>query len=177
MSSKKVIIIGGGSAALMAAEILSANCEVHIYEKGKTIGRKFLVAGKGGFNLTNSLVGIELAAQYSPQEFLHNSILTFDSKSLRKWLSDLGIETFVGTSGRVFPLKGVKPVEVLNKIKENLISQNVKIKNGYKFVGFDDEKNIIVEYGGKSTSILADYYVFALGGASWSITGSDLVAG
>ena len=158
---------------MLAADFLSPFYNVTIFEKEKSIGQKFLVAGKGGFNLTNSLTGIELAAQYSPQEFMQDAILNFDSNSLRVWLSDLGIETFVGTSGRVFPVKGIKPAEVLNKIKEKLLSQNVKIKQGYEFVAFDDDKKAIITHEEKSKSILADYYIFALGGASWSITGSD----
>ena len=173
MSRKEIAIIGGGPSAMIAADILSPYHNVTIYEKEKGIGQKFLVAGKGGFNLTNSLVGIELAAQYSPQEFMQSAILSFDSQSLREWFSDLGIETFVGTSGRVFPVKGTKPAEVLNKIKEKLLSQNVKIEQGYEFVGFDDERNAIINYRGESKLIIADFYIFALGGASWSITGSD----
>ena len=173
MSKKEIVIIGGGPSAMIAADILSPYHNVSIYEKEKGIGQKFLVAGKGGFNLTNSLTGIQLATQYLPQEFMQDAILSFDSQSLRGWLSDLGIETFVGTSGRVFPVKGTKPAEVLNKIKEKLLSQNVKIKLGYEFVGFDNEGNVIVNHKGKSKPILADYYIFALGGASWSITGSD----
>jgi len=173
LSRKEIAIIGGGPSAMIAADILSPFHNVTIYEKEKGIGQKFLVAGKGGFNLTNSLSGIELSAQYSPQEFMQNAILTFDSQSLRGWFSDLGIETFVGTSGRVFPIKEIKPSEVLEKIKEKLLSQNVKIKQGYEFVGFDDKRNAIINFEGKSKSILADYYIFALGGASWSITGSD----
>ena len=173
MSRKEIAIIGGGPSAMIAADILSPFHNVTIYEKEKGIGQKFLVAGKGGFNLTNSLSGIELSAQYSPQEFMQNAILTFDSQSLRGWFSDLGVETFVGTSGRVFPIKEIKPSEVLEKIKEKLLSQNVKIKQGYEFVGFDDKRNAIINFEGKSKSILADYYIFALGGASWSITGSD----
>ena len=133
---------------MIAADILSPYHNVTIYEKEKGIGQKFLVAGKGGFNLTNSLTGIELATQYSPQEFMQDAILAFDSQSLREWFSDLGIETFVGTSGRVFPVKGIMPAEVLNKIKEKLLSQNVKIKQGYEFVGFDDERNAIINYRG-----------------------------
>lgn len=173
MSRKETAIIGGGPSAMLAADFLSPFYNVTIFEKEKSIGQKFLVAGKGGFNLTNSLTGIELAAQYSPQEFMQDAILNFDSNSLRVWLSDLGIETFVGTSGRVFPVKGIKPAEVLNKIKEKLLSQNVKIKQGYEFVAFDDDKKAIITHEEKSKSILADYYIFALGGASWSITGSD----
>src|SRR5688572_1213364 len=109
-SQKTIAIIGGGAAALMAADILSKHCEVHIYEKGKALGRKFLVAGKGGFNLTNSADGEELYNKYTPQEFLQPALEAFNSEDTRKWLAGLGIPTFVGTSGRVFPEKGIKPI-------------------------------------------------------------------
>ncbi|VAX21944.1 NAD(FAD)-utilizing dehydrogenases [hydrothermal vent metagenome] len=173
MSKKEIAIIGGGPSAMIAADILSQLHNVTIYEKEKAIGQKFLVAGKGGFNLTNSLTGNELAAHYSPQGFMQNAILAFDSQSLREWFSDLGIETFIGTSGRVFPIKGIKPAEVLNKIKKKLLSQKVNIKYEHEFVGFDDERNVIINHRGDSGSVLADHYIFSLGGASWSITGSD----
>ncbi len=77
MTNKKVIIIGGGPSALIAADFLSPKCDVEIYEKEKNIGQKFLVAGKGGFNLTNSLSGIDLSNKYTPNNFLKNSILNF----------------------------------------------------------------------------------------------------
>ena len=86
MANKKVIIIGGGPSALIAADFLSPSCDVEIYEKENNIGQKFLVAGKGGFNLTNSLTGIDLANKYSPINFLKNSLVNFDSTSVRKWL-------------------------------------------------------------------------------------------
>lgn len=173
MLKKEIAIIGGGPSAMMAADILSPFHNVTIYEKNKAIGKKYLVAGKGGFNLTNSLEGIELANKYTPIEFMKNAILAFDSVSLRKWYSEIGIETFVGSSGRVFPEEGIRPAEVLKKIKEKLNSQNVKIEYGAEFIGFDENQNVKINSDGVSKTIFADYFIFALGGASWSVTGSD----
>lgn len=168
----KVIIIGGGAAALMAADVLSQNAEVHIYEKGKTLGRKFLVAGKGGFNLTNAATGNELYDKYSPREFLYPALSAFDSNATRQWLEALGIPTFVGTSGRVFPEKGIKPIQVLQKIKDKLLSQSVQFHFGYEFISFSDDKRPIVQKDGIKENLKADKYIFALGGASWAVTGS-----
>ncbi len=173
MQQKEIAIFGGGPSAMMVACVLSKLHNVTIYEKNTTIGNKFLVAGKGGFNLTNYLAGIELANKYFPKEFMKEAILSFDSKALREWFSELGIETFVGTSGRVFPQKGTKPAEILNKIKEKLHSQNVIIKYNHEFIGFDENKNIKIKFKDETKTIIADYYIFALGGASWSVTGSD----
>jgi len=173
LKQKNIAIIGGGPSAMIAADVLSKFHNVTIYEKNKGIGQKFLVAGKGGFNLTNSLAGTELADKYTPKEFMKEAILDFDSDALREWFSKLGIETFVGTSGRVFPKKGIKPAEILNKIKEKLNTQNVKIEYECEFVGFDENQNVKIIFKGEAKTIVADYYIFALGGASWSITGSD----
>ena len=158
---------------MIAADILSKSHNVTIYEKTSGLGNKYLVAGKGGFNLTNSLSGTELANKYTPKDFMQDAILAFDSNALREWYSNLGIETFVGTSGRVFPDKGIKPAEVLNKIKDKLNSQNVKIKYEHEFIGFDENKNAKIKFKDELKTIIAGYYIFALGGASWSVTGSD----
>ncbi len=173
MSFKKVIIIGGGPSALIAADFLAEKCEVEIYEKEKNVGQKFLVAGKGGFNLSNSLTGKTLANKYFPPNFLTEAILNFDSNSTREWLFDKGIETFVGTSGRVFSKKKHRPIQVLDEIEKSLTNKNVKIFANHKFIGFDSEYRPIISNKLKEYSLQADYYIFALGGASWSITGSD----
>jgi len=173
LHKKEIAIIGSGPAALIAASKLAPFHNVTIYEKNTSIGNKFLVAGKGGFNLTNSLEGIELANKYSPKDFMLNAILSFDSIKLRNWLNDIGIPTFVGTSGRVFPEKGIKPAEVLNKIKKNLLENNVLIKCNSQFVGFNNFNGIEIDFKGEIKSVSADIYILALGGASWSVTGSD----
>ena len=173
MLKKEIAIIGSGPAALITASKLAPFHNVTIYEKKSSIGNKFLVAGKGGFNLTNSLEGIELASKYSPREFMKDAILSFDSIALRKWLANLGIPTFVGTSGRVFPEKGIKPTEVLNKIKKNLLEKNVLINCNSQFVGFNNFNGIEIDFKGEIKSVFSDIYIFSLGGASWSITGSD----
>ena len=173
MHNKSIAIFGGGPASLSAAYFLPRNFDITIYEKEKSIGQKFLVAGKGGFNLTNSLVGDELLAKYQPQNIFKESISYFDSNSTRNWLESLEIETFIGTSGRIYAAKKHKPIDVLNKIKSALLKKNVKIRTNSSFVGFDRNNNPIISNMNKSEAVVADYYIFALGGASWSITGSD----
>ncbi len=170
---KKVAIIGGGASSLVLAYFLGDACEVTIYEKEKSIGRKFLVAGKGGFNLTNSLDGKDLMAKYSSENFLKKAIAGFGSVKTRDWLSDLGVVTYVGSSGRVFPEKGVKPIEVLDAIRLSLSKKRVEIKTNHQFVGFDKIQNLIIKNKDKEYSLTTDFVVFAMGGASWKQTGSD----
>lgn len=96
----------------------------------------------------------------------------FDPAALRTWLSDLGIPTYVGSSGRVFPERGIKPSEVLKAIVQRLKKKGVHIHSQQRFVGFDEEARPVIEHNGSRTSIEADRTLFALGGASWSKTGS-----
>lgn len=173
MPSRKIIaIIGGGAAGLMAADILSRNCEVHIYEKGKTLGRKFLVAGNGGFNLTNNAQGEALYTKYTPIEFLQPALKAFNSQDTRNWLAEPGIPTFVGSSGRVFPEKGIKPITVLQKIKDRLLNQGVQFHFQHEFLRFNSENKPVVKFQTTEIAIEAVHYIFALGGASWPVTGS-----
>lgn len=169
---KHIAIIGGGPAGLMAAYVLAPVHDVHLYEHGKTVGRKFLVAGQGGFNLTNSAEGPALLAKYTPPGFLDEALSAFGPGSLRAWLQELGIPTYVGTSGRVFPEKGIKPIEVLNALRARLIERGVQFHVEHAFVGFDAQANTIMEHNGSRTALSADATLFALGGASWPVTGS-----
>jgi predicted Rossmann fold flavoprotein len=168
---KKIIIVGGGPAGMMAAIELSKHHEVHLFEKGKTLGRKFLVAGKGGFNLCNSNIEENLYNKYTPQEFLAPILSNFDSNKTISWLAELGIDTFVGSSGRVFPIKGTKPIDVLNVLKNKILTQGVTIHFEHEFINFNSEK---IEFSHSKNQLSAnyDYCIFALGGASWSVTGS-----
>jgi uncharacterized flavoprotein (TIGR03862 family) len=169
---RKVIrIIGGGPAGMLAALELSPTHEVHLYEKGKTLGRKFLVAGKGGFNLSNQATGIDLCDQYVPSHFFSDLLQQFDTYKTRCFLGKLGIPTYVGSSGRVFPEIGIKPITVLNAFKNKLIAQGVQLYFEHEFVDFDTKKIYFQTQIGIHAARF-DRCIFALGGASWSVTGS-----
>jgi len=168
---KKVAIIGGGTASMFCAAFLNPDLfEVSIYEKKKALGRKFLVAGDGGFNLTHGETLEDLKSKFMPISFLDKALDHFSNEDLRTWLSNLGIPTFVGSSGRVFPLKGIKPIEVLKAMEGFLIKEKVKIEYNKTFTGWNKDNEIVFN---DKEEIKSDIAVFALGGASWKVTGSD----
>lgn len=168
---KSVSIIGGGPAALLLAALLDfEKFTVTIYEKNKTLGRKFLVAGKGGFNLTHSEPIAELIARYTPSYFLEKALLDFDNNDFRKWIGTLGIPTYIGSSKRVYPESGIKPIAVLNAILAVLEKQGVDLLYQHTWTGWTDNNNLIFN---TDTEIKSDYTIFALGGGSWKVTGSD----
>lgn len=154
----------------MAAYILAGHATVDLYEQGRNLGRKFLVAGDGGLNITNSTT--ELVAHYSPAERMRPVMDGFGSNELRTWLETIGVPTFIGTSGRVFPQRGIKPAEVLKAITDAVKSRGVNIHTEHRFVGFDEAATPIIEQATGRSTVPADAYLFALGGASWSKTGS-----
>jgi|TARA_B110000902_G_scaffold61752_1_gene72958 hypothetical protein len=167
---KTISIIGGGTSSfLLAAFLNTEKYEVTIYEKNKTAGRKFLVAGKGGFNLTHSETVLELIERYTPNDFLKEALLHFTNDAFINWLHTLNIPTYVGTSQRVYPKEGIKPITVLKKILGYLNEKGIYFKYEHTFSGWDTKNNILIN--GKSTP--SDYTVFSLGGGSWKITGSD----
>ncbi len=168
----RIAIIGGGPAGLIAADTLSPHAEVDLYEHGKHIGRKFLVAGQGGFNLTNSAESDELLAHYAPAGFLDQALRAFGPSDLREWLREMNMETFIGTSGRVFPVKGIKPIDVLARIRERLLERGVRIHTEHVFTGFKAEGKVQMENAEGPFQLDADRVIFALGGASWPVTGS-----
>ncbi len=170
---RRMAIIGGGPAAMMAAILLSRRFEVHLYEKQRNLGRKFLVAGEGGFNLTNELDGEALIQKYTPQAFMRPMIEAFGSNALREWLRSLGVETYVGSSRRVFPAKGIKPVHVLDALRSTMLKSGVTVHVDHRFTGFDQEFLPVIEHKGERVATESDRYFFALGGASWPGTGSD----
>lgn len=168
---KSLTIIGGGPAALMlAAQIDTTKYQVTICEKKKSVGRKFLVAGEGGLNLTYNSPIEEFIAQYSPSAFMDPIIRQFMNEDLIKWLTKLEIPTFIGSSNRVFPTIELKPIEVLNKIVNFVSTRGIAYKLDTKWLGWNKQGDLCFE---DSEPIKSDLVVFALGGASWKVTGSD----
>ena len=167
---KSISIIGGGPSSLLLAAYLDVEkFDITIYEKNKTAGRKFLVAGKGGFNLTHSESITELIKRYTPSDFLKDALLSFTNDDFRNWLQSIGIPTYIGSSKRIYPEEGIKPITVLNTILNHLKGKGIVFKYEHTFSGWDAENNLIV----KDAIINSDYTIFSLGGASWKITGSD----
>jgi uncharacterized flavoprotein (TIGR03862 family) len=168
---KSVSIIGGGPAALLLAALLDCRkFKVTIYEKNKTLGRKFLVAGKGGFNLTHSEPIDELIARYTPTHFLQQALLDFDNQDFRNWIDAIGIPTYIGSSKRVYPKSGTKPIEVLKAILNVIDKQGVVIQHKHTWTGWTNNDNLLFN---TDVEIKSDYTVFALGGGSWKVTGSN----
>ena len=170
MMKKQISIIGGGPSALLLAGFLDTEkFDITIYEKNKTAGRKFLVAGKGGFNLTHSEPILQLIERYTPSAFLKNALLNFSNTDFTNWLAKIGIPTYVGSSKRVYPEVGIKPIKVLNTILKHLESKGITIKYEHTFLGWNTHNLPVIN----DTAIATDYTVFALGGGSWKVTGSD----
>jgi uncharacterized flavoprotein (TIGR03862 family) len=173
-TKKTIAIIGGGAAALMlASELDTQFYDVTIYDKNAALGRKFLVAGDGGFNLTHSEAAESFISRYTPATLFENCFSSFTNIDLRNWLNNIGIETFVGSSKRVFPLKGIKPIDVLTSILNVLKKKNIAIKTKYNWQGWNKNNELVFENNNQVLLVTADMVVFALGGASWKVTGSD----
>lgn len=173
-TKKSVAVIGSGPAALMLAATLNEKLfDVTIYEKNYAPARKFLVAGDGGFNLTHSENIEQFILCYTPKTFLEKSLRSFTNTDLCNWLKQIGVETYIGTSKRVFPIKGVKPIDVLNAILNELKSKSVQLKTKHEWKGWNNNNELIIEYNEEEIFVKADVVVFALGGASWAKTGSD----
>lgn len=169
----EVVIVGGGPAGLMAAEVIAgAGHGVTIVERMPSLGRKLLMAGRGGLNLTHSEAGDRFLARYGAAEaFLTPSIAAFTPSDLRDWARDLGEETFVGTSGRVFPCS-FKASPLLRAWSRRLGALGVRLLTRTRWTGFA-EGGVTVEGPAGVATLPADAVVLALGGASWPRLGSD----
>jgi len=168
---KKLTIIGGGPAALMlAAQLDKKKYQVTLYDKKKAIGRKFLVAGEGGLNLTYKCSLEDLLSKYTPKGFMDPIIRQFTNQDLIDWLNSIGVPTFIGSSNRVFPNLELKPIEVLNKIAAYIFKNPINYQFDTKWTGWNTEGHLCFEM---APDVESDIIVFALGGASWKVTGSD----
>ena len=155
---------------MLAAQLDPKKYNVTLCEKKKAVGRKFLVAGEGGLNLTFNSSLEELITHYSPSEFMDPIIRQFTNEDLINWFNSHGISTFIGSSNRVFPDLELKPIEVLDKIVEYISTNEIEFKLDTKWVGWNKEGHLCFE---ESKDAEPDIAVFALGGASWKVTGSD----
>ena len=171
MIKKTIAIIGGGAAALMvAARIDQHKYAVTIYEKNKALGRKFLVAGDGGLNITHSEAIDTFIQKYTPSKFLEKALKQFTNNDLRAWLLSIGIDTFIGSSKRIYPNKNIKPITVLNAILNYIKTKDIAIQTGYEWIGFDANQNLQFK---EKNVVVADITIFALGGGSWKVTGAN----
>jgi uncharacterized flavoprotein (TIGR03862 family) len=172
--NRAAVIIGGGPAGLMAAEQLSqAGIEVDIFDAMPTLGRKFLRAGIGGLNLTHSEAWSEFLQRYGEQsEILAPCLNEFTAKDLRSWAAVLGVETFVGSSGRVFPVEK-KAAPLLRRWLQRLRSNGVRIHTRHRWLGWTDSGGLLIQGTEALLEINPRVCVFALGGGSWSALGSD----
>lgn len=155
---------------MAATQLLKSDCEILILDQKASVGRKFLVAGDGGFNLTHSQSKTELLEKYD-SEWIKQAIKQFSNKDFIKFLRQIGIETKVGSSGKIFPLDEIKPIQVLNAWKQ-FLEPKVQFVLNARFLNFD-EKQIEIDREGKREKLDFDYLVLALGGKSWPVTGSD----
>lgn len=158
---------------MLADQLDNQLFDICIYEQNYAPARKFLVAGDGGFNLTHSEELEQFITRYTPSFFLEKSIRSFSNTDLCDWLDSIGIKTFSGTSKRIFPLQGIKPIEVLNAILKQLDNKRVQIKTQYTWQGWDTTHQMLFDYKDKMMPVTADIVVFSMGGVSWSKTGSD----
>jgi uncharacterized flavoprotein (TIGR03862 family) len=170
---KNVAIIGGGPAGLMAAEMLSAQgIQVSVFEAMPTIGRKFLLAGKSGLNLTHSEPHEKLSSRFNAARgFLTPALDEFDAIDIRAWAHNLGVETFVGTSGRIFP-KAMKASPLLRAWLARLKQQGVQIHTRHRFSGFN-KQGVTLETPDGIVDFDCGAVLLALGGASWPKLGSN----
>jgi uncharacterized flavoprotein (TIGR03862 family) len=167
-------IVGAGPAGLMAAEVLSlAGREVHVFDSMPSAGRKFLLAGKGGLNLTHSEPLPTFLTRYGGRRSeVEPWLQEFGPERIREWAKELGIDTFVGTSGRVFPTD-MKAAPLLRSWMHRLRAAGVKFHMRHRFLGWTEEDPLRFGIAQGEEHVTAKATVLALGGASWSRLGSD----
>jgi len=175
-------VVGGGPAGLMAAEVLArAGVKVTVFDHKRSMGRKLILAGRGGLNLTHSDDIEVFLDRYGPDRpDLEPVVTSFGPDRLRAWCDGLGEATFVGTSGHVFP-KSFKATPLLRAWLRRLDSQGVGLQTGHRWLGWgagddgslDSRVSRFSGPNGANVEVRADVTVMALGGASWPRSGSD----
>jgi uncharacterized flavoprotein (TIGR03862 family) len=174
---KQVAIIGAGPAGLMAAEVMAqAGHQVDVYDAMPSVGRKFLLAGIGGLNITHAEEFEYFVTRYASQAGGHERVAQwlreFTPAQLREWVQGLGVETFVGTSQRVFPAE-MKAAPLLRAWLARLRSQGVRFHARHRWQGFASDGALQLTHPQGELELKPDATVLALGGASWQRLGSD----
>ncbi|MBI5107486.1 MAG: TIGR03862 family flavoprotein [Rhodocyclales bacterium] len=170
-----VIVVGGGPAGLMAAEVLcAAGVDVDLYDAMPSVARKFLLAGRGGLNLTHSEAPERFLARYGArQDEVARWLAEFGPTELRAWVHQLGIQTFIGSSGRVFPAE-MKAAPLLRAWLHRLRLGGVRFHARHRWCGWTpDGRTLRFASPSGDTAVSADACVLALGGGSWARLGSD----
>jgi uncharacterized flavoprotein (TIGR03862 family) len=169
-----IAVIGGGPAGLMAAEAaISRGARVDVYDAMPSVGRKFLLAGKGGLNLTHSEPAKKFLARYGVRRGEIQPLLTeFGPDALREWVHGLGVKTFVGTSGRVFP-SDLKSAPLLRAWLRRLRQGGVTIHARHRWCGWDENGALRFATTQGDRLVSVDAVILALGGGSWPQLGSD----
>ena len=174
IDTRSIAIIGGGPAGLMAAEVLSAaGLPVDLYDAMPSVGRKFLLAGVGGMNITHSEAAAPFLSRYrEASPWVGEWLAEFDAQALRHWIHGLGIDTFVGTSGRVFPTD-MKAAPLLRAWLKRLREQGVRLHTRHRWLGWDDNAALRFNTPDGEVKARAAATLLALGGGSWARLGSD----
>ena len=170
----RIAIIGGGPAGLMAAETAAASgIQVDVYDAMPSVGRKFLMAGKGGLNLTHAEPAPRFASRYGARRAqIEPWLAAYGPEALRAWAGTLGIETFVGSSQRVFP-KEMKAAPLLRAWLRRLRAGGVVFHMRHRWQGWHGDGSLHFTTPAGEQSIRPDAVVLALGGGSWARLGSD----
>jgi uncharacterized flavoprotein (TIGR03862 family) len=174
MADFKVAVIGAGPAGLMAAEVLAeGGARVTVYDRMPSVGRKFLLAGRGGLNLTHGEELDRFLTRYgAAMPRLRSVIEAFPPAAVRAWCEGLGQDTFAGSSGRVFP-KSFKTSPLLRALLRRLGDGGVEFKLRHHWIGCDERGDVLFDAPEGRGVFHADAVVLALGGASWPRLGSD----
>ncbi len=174
MTGRTVLILGGGPAGLMAAETLAlAGHSVTVCEAMPTFGRKFLLAGKSGLNITHSEDFTEFRTRFgAANDRLAAALAGFTPDDVRNWAASLGTETFIGSSGRVFPTV-MKASPLLRAWLKRLSDLGVSLRPRHRFVGLGAAGESVIATPDGEIRIHADATLMAFGGASWPKLGSD----
>jgi len=169
-----VVVVGGGPAGLMAAETMAAaGVQVDLYDAMPSVGRKFLLAGKGGMNLTHAEPAAAFRSRYGARADSIAPLLdNFGPDALRNWVHGLGIETFVGSSQRVFPTD-MKAAPLLRAWLKRLRDHGVRFHMRHRWLGWDAQQQLRFATPEGEHTVAADAVVLALGGGSWARLGSD----